>query len=415
MTIGFLGLGKLGLPVALAVESKGHRAIGYDINPAIETHLQERKIPFKEKGIQPLLDTTKLELVNVEELVKQSDIVFCAVQTPHEPQFEGATRIPEERKDFDYKYLKLAIKRVADEALKHQHRTTLVVISTCLPGTFKREIKPLLNEYVHYVYNPFFIAMGQVVEDFLNPEFVLIGREREVEENPDYPWTAANQLRAFYETIHNKACLVTDITTAEAIKVSYNTFITMKTVLANAWGELATKVGANVDDIHRAWSMSTDRLISPKYLKAGVGDGGGCHPRDNIALSWLAKEVNLSHNIFEDLMKAREDHMGWLAREAVSVAKNADLPIVILGRSFKPETNIETGSPSILMANIIRNEYGYFTEHVEDLKELKPAVYVIGTQHQRYKDYEFPVGSVVLDPFRYVEKRNGVKIIQIGA
>lgn len=405
MRIGIVGLGKLGLPVALAIESKGHTVSGFDINPDVAQYLKERKIPYQEKDLQSLLDKTSIQLESVEDIVKHSDIIFCAVQTPHSKEYEGVTRVPNERIDFNYEYLVSAIKNVADIAKQLQKQTTLVVISTCLPGTYRREIEPLLNEYIDYVYNPFFIAMGTVLDDFLNPEFVLIGRHNL--EN-------GTIVEKFYSTIHSKEFMLTDITTAEAIKVSYNTFITMKTVLANTWGELAHKLGAKVDDIYKAWSMSTDRLISPKYLKAGVGDGGGCHPRDNIALSYIAKKVGLSHDIFEDLMYAREDHMAWLADEAVGLSKGLGLPLVILGRSFKPETNIETGSPAVLMANIIESEHKHPFTHEEDVAEATKAIYIIGTRHDRYKNFEFPEGSVVIDPFRYIKGGRNIGIVRIG-
>lgn len=407
MNVGMLGMGKLGLPVALAIEKKGHKVSGFDINPNVAQYLSERKIPFKEKDIQPLLDSTRITLKTVNDLVTESDIIFCAIQTPHDKEYEGTSRIPETRKDFDYTYLKEAVKTIAAKAAGLKKEVTLVVISTCLPGTFNREIKPLLNEYVNYVYNPFFIAMGQVIDDFLNPEFVLIGTE-------DKESKATKQLRQFYETIHNKEHVVTDTTTAEGIKVSYNTWITAKTVIANVWGELSMKLGMNFDDIYKAWSLAGDRLISTRYMKSGVGDGGGCHPRDNIALSYIANEVRLSHNIFDDLMKAREDHMDWLARTAINLAKEHDLPLVVLGRSFKPETNIETGSPAVLMANIIHDDYGYPVQHVEDLESDKPCAIAIATMHERYKSVAFPKGSVVLDPFRYIDDAEGVVVYRVG-
>lgn len=404
MKIGMVGMGKLGLPVALTIESKGHEVRGYDVSPDPHHYLKNRQVPYKEEGLQELLDVTKVFTDPLYNIVGWADIVFIAVQTPHQPQYEGTTRLPDERIDFDYTWIKQAVKDVADYAERHKKATTVAVISTCLPGTFKREIEPLLNDYVRYVYTPQFIAMGTVRADYLNPEFNLIGF---------HDLKAAAQLQEFYKTINDAPALVTDITTAEAIKVSYNTFITMKTVLANTWGELAHKVGANVDHIFKSWSMSQKRLLSPRYLKAGVGDGGGCHPRDNIALSWLAREVELSHNIFEDLMEAREDHMAWLAKEAAVVHARTKLPLIILGRSFKPETNIETGSSAILMANIIKG-YGIEAEHFEDLDTFAPAVYVIGTQHERYKQYPFPSGSVVIDPFGYLPDYPDVEVVRIG-
>lgn len=408
MEVGVVGLGKLGLPVALAIESKGHNVVGYDINPDITQYVEDKWIPFKEKGIEPLLEKTNLEVVqSIGDVVARSDIVMIPIQTPHDPEYEGATRLPEDRKDFDYSYLIGGITEVAEEAKKQQKKIATVVISTCLPGTYEREIRPIIedNEYVDYVYSPQFIAMGTVLDDYLQPEFNLIGVESE---------TAADQLERFYTTINNAPNLRTDITTAEAIKVSYNTFITMKTVLANTWGELCHKVGANVDDVFKAWSLSKRRLLSPNYLKAGVGDGGGCHPRDNIALSHIAEELDLSHNLFEDLMEAREDHMAWLGNLGVEKAKERELPLVVLGRSFKPETNIETGSPAILMANIIAEELNYPVINVEDLDTYDQAVYIIGTKHERYAERKFAEGSVIIDPFGLIKDRPGIEVIRIG-
>lgn len=412
MKIGMIGLGKLGLPVILGIESKGHEVMGFDINPDIATYLKERKIPFKEEGLQPLLDKTELKLAsNIDEVVKWADIVFCAIQTPHEAKFEGSTRIPKERKDFDYTFIKKAITEVAKSAKANKKHTYLVLISTCLPGTYTREIEPTLNEYVHYAYNPFFIAMGTVLKDFFDPEFVLIGTsygEFFGDYVPDF------HLERFYETIHDKDCLNTDITTAEAIKVSYNTFITTKTVLANLWGEIAHKTGANVDDIFRAWEMSTDRLMSSRYLKAGMGDGGGCHPRDNIALSYIAKEIGLSFNYFEALMEARENHADWLASVISDAVDATGYPVILLGKSFKPETDIQTGSPAILLANLLgeRNiPYIHVGEHDEGVEGK--CIYFIATQHAKY-NRPYVKGSVVIDPFGYIEDQPGVDVIRIG-
>lgn len=405
MKIGMIGLGKLGLPVALSIESKGHEVVGYDVSPEPARYVKERKIPYVEKDLQPLLDRTNISVAtSVKEVVDSSDIVFVAVQTPHDPKYEGATRIPDDRKDFDYSYLKSSVQQIAEACWEKRSKTVVAVISTCLPGTFERELKPLINNNMQYVYTPQFIAMGTVLDDYLHPEFDLIGV---------YDEQAAKLLQKFYKTINDAPCVVTDITTAEAIKVSYNTFITAKTVIANAWGEMCHKLGANIDDVTKAWSLSTTRLLSPRYLNSGVGDGGGCHPRDNIALSYIAEKIGMSHNIWEDLMAAREDHMAWLARLAVESSQEEDLPIFVLGRSFKPETNIETGSPAILMTNIICESTPAVA--LEDIGDMVKGVYVIGTRHKRYQAYRFPEGSVVIDPFRYIAPQNGVQIVSIGA
>lgn len=405
MKVGFLALGKLGLPVALAVESRGHEVYAYDINPMVKTYLEKRKIPFREKDIQPLLDNHNITWCDtVEELVCNSDIIFLSIQTPHDPMYEGTTPLPEARADFDYSFLVAGIRETAQICANLDEPKTIAVISTCLPGTFRREIQPLLNDKMRYVYTPQFIAMGQVVEDYLYPEFNLVGIDDEY---------AADQLEEFYTTINDAPNVLTDITTAEGIKVSYNTWITTKTVIANAWGELSERLGMNFSDIKQAWDLSTKRLVSTRYMDAGTGDGGGCHPRDNIALSWLADETDMSHNIWEDLMAAREEHISWHCDLAIEAAEECDLPLVLLGKAFKPETDIETGSAAILMANIL-NLQGIRFLHTNDLASLPKAVYFIATKNARYADYEFPPGSVVLDPFGYIPDREGVIVKRIG-
>lgn len=410
MKIGMVGCGKLGLIVALAIESKGHSVMGYDINPKVADYLRDRKIPFKEEHSEELLKKTKMEMASLKEVIEFSDIVFLAVQTPHDPKYEGTTRLPEKRVDFDYSFLKKSVKEINSLLTKDK---IIVVISTVLPGTIDREVRPLLGKHFKLVYEPLFIAMGTVYDDYLDPEFVLVGVD---EEEP------AKKLETFLKTLHKKPVFKTDIKTAEAIKVLYNTFITAKIVLANTYGELAHKTGANVDDIYKAVSLATDRLLSPMYLKAGMGDGGGCHPRDNIALSYLAKKLDLSFDIFESLMTSRENHTEWLAKLIIDQKNKTKLPVIILGKAFKPETNIITGSPAILLANLLKEKKIPFihldpsVDGIElDTNKLKAGIYFIATQHDYFKNYKFPKGSVVIDPFRYVTSHDkSVQVISIG-
>lgn len=398
MKIGMMGMGKLGLPVALAIESRYHSVMGYDISQEPYKHINFRRIPYQEEGLQPLLDDTDIRMANnLGTLILHSDILFLPVQTPHQARFEGATPLPDDRADFDYTYLKKAVRDVSELSREIGKKLTLAVVSTCLPGTYEKEIKPLLNDHVRYVYTPQFIAMGTVVENYLNPEFNLIGVESE---------EAADQLERFYATINDAPNIRTDITTAEAIKVSYNTWITAKTVIANAWGEMAERMGMNFDDIKRAWDVSTKRLWSPRYTDAGMSDGGGCHPRDNIALSFIADQVGMSHNIWEDLMSARDDYERWHAELAETTARDNDHELIILGRAFKPETNIETGSPARLLSAYVSMEH----QHVEDMEDLPVATYFIATRHDRYKNYSFPAGSTVIDPFGIIPEIAGVTV-----
>jgi UDPglucose 6-dehydrogenase len=399
MRIGFVGCGKLGLMVALAIESRGHEIKGYDINPKIAGYLNGVPYPFQEEGAERLLRTTSMEMIPLADLCEWADLMFLAPQTPHEEIYEGHLPLPETRDDFDYRYLRSCV----EDVNRHLSRpTTCVVISTVLPGTLDREVLPLLGPKFRLVYEPLFIAMGTVIADYLEPEFVLCGA---------HDAEAVRQLSTFYKTIHHRPLFWTDLRTAEGIKVFYNTFITAKIVLANLYGEMAYKLGMNVDDIFGALSLATDRLISTKYLRAGMGDGGGCHPRDNIALSFIARKIDLSFDLFSALMEAREKHCEWLAD---LIEKHRDSrPVTILGKAFKPETNISTGSPAVLLSSILHRR---MIQHDigDDIVPTTRALYFIGTRHARWAKTKFPFGSVVVDPFRYVSNQAGVEIIRIG-
>lgn len=344
MRVGFVGLGKLGLPIALAVEAAGHEVAGWDTNQEVIRYIEQRELPYREAEAVELLSDTALKLMEPEELAAWAEVVFVAVQTPHQPQFEGITPLPSERADFDYTYLRSACASVKEAPL-------IVVVSTVLPGTLEREVVPLV-EPGRLLYNPSFIAMGTTIPDFRNPEFVLIGS--------DEAWSWP--LRFLYATINSAPVFVTTIRTAELTKVLYNTFIGLKIAFANTVMELAHKVGADCDDVIDALSMGSRRIISPAYMRGGMGDGGGCHPRDNIALSWLAQEVQLSYDLFDSIMQCREAQTEWLADQAIFEGGH----LTLLGKAYKPETNLTTGSPALLMANILHG-HGLEFEHEGEL------------------------------------------------
>ena len=413
MNIGFLGLGKLGLPVALAVESKGHNVFGTDINETTLRNIKFKTLNYKEKGAQELLNKSNIQIKNIEKIVSDSDIIFVPIQTPHEEKYEGITRIPKERADFNYEYLKKGIKDLSDEIKKQGKDKVVIIISTVLPGTIRKHIKPLLNNNVKLCYNPYFIAMGTTIDDFLGAEINLFGVDDQ---------NALSKAKEFYKTINDAPLFDTTIENAELIKVGYNTFISTKISMINTLMETCYNLpNTNIDDISRAFALCDKRLISDKYLYGGMGDGGGCHPRDNIALSYLADKLNLSYNWYDGIMSQREKQTEWLADLIIS--EKFEMDINILGKCFKPETNLTLGSPSILLKNILEEKgekvkmWDPFIDS-KDTKEMewetKPQLFFIGTKHEAFKDFYFYPNSVVIDPFRYLKLGNDVKYIPIG-
>ena len=412
--IGFCGLGKLGLPVATCVDMNGFDVMGYDVD---SSRMSKEPQSYREAGpdktgfFNDFLARSNLKFGSLKEMVEHSELIFIAVQTPHEREYEGITQLPDERKDFDYSFLKNAIKNIAHYV--HEDKI-IAVICTCLPGTMEREIKPLLNKHMKLVYNPFFIAMGTTMFDFLHTEFVLLGVDDK---------EAADRMVEFYKSFITTPIKKVSVASAECTKVFYNTFITCKISFSNAVGRICHETaGANADEVMGALKTAITRIISPQYMSPGMGDGGGCHPRDNIALSYVARKHKWAYDPWNDLMKWREGYAGWLARLMIKEGEARKIDqYVILGIAFKPETNLIVGSPALLVGNILKTKgiapsFGDNTvcASSEYFSSEKPCVVLIGCKHERYSGYKFLKGSVVIDPHRYIADQEGVKVIRIG-
>jgi len=226
----------------------------------------------------------------------------------------------------------------------------LVLISTVLPGTVRGRVVPLIKN-AKFLYNPYLIAMGTVAWDMVNPEMVMIGTENG-EDNAD-----AGNLIYFYKSImeNTPRYVVGTWDECECIKVFYNTFISTKLGLVNMIQDVAQKQGnINVDVVTKALADSTHRIMSPMYMKAGFGDGGACHPRDNIALRHMAQELNLGYDIFDAIMKAREIQSENMAKEILKYGNR----IRFSSDSYKSGVEYTQGSPSLLVQHYVKEHGG---------------------------------------------------------
>ena len=382
MKIGFIGVGKLGKEAAEVMAEK-HDVIGYDITE-----------------VQP----ENFEMVSsIEEVCKDRELIFIAVPTPHHPDYDGrypTSHLP--NKDFDY----TIVNNVLDEVNKYTNKEQLVVlISTVLPGTIRREFIHRLSN-TRFIYNPYLIAMGTVKWDMVHPEMVIIGTE-------DGSLTGdAELLLDFYRTfiVDGTRYEVGTWDEAEGIKIFYNTFISTKVALVNMIQDVAERSGnMNVDVVTQALERSTYRITGKTYMKAGMGDGGGCHPRDNIALRYMAENLGLGYDLFDAIMKAREVQAKNMADKLVELSKENNLPIIILGQSYKPNVDYLDGSSSILTAHYIK-EQGIVPEF--DQPYPYKAVYLLAHMGKHH-DYKFPKGSIVVDPWREFIS-DDVKVIHYG-
>jgi UDPglucose 6-dehydrogenase len=433
-SIGFIGVGKLGQACAEMV-AEVHDVVGYDVNP-----------------VEPENFTM---VPTLHEAVLGKDIVFVAVQTPHDPQYDGkapTSHLP--NKDFDYTIVKQVLSQVNEVATADQ---LIVLISTVLPGTVRRELVPLIPN-ARFVYNPYLIAMGTVKWDMVNPEMVMIGTE-DGSETGD-----ALQLVDFYKTImqNDPRYVVGTWDECECIKVFYNTFISAKVSLVNMIQDVAEKQGnINAEVVCDALAASDRRIMGPGYMKPGMGDGGACHPRDNIALRWMAENLDLGYDLFDAVMLSREKQAENMAKRLMqlSVPQNgapmhfvAPMPIVIVGKAYKPLVPYDAGSASMLVGHYV-SELGGDLHYLDELMEEtppqgvldNPAVYLIahnpqvtyGEQLDFVKGWydqhrvtgadqaltvatangtalQFAPGSKVVDPWRSIPQIPGVTVVHYG-
>jgi UDPglucose 6-dehydrogenase len=404
--IGFIGIGKLGLDCAEVMAEK-HEVRGYDIYPRT---------------------SDVVNVCGIEELVTESDWIFVAVPTPHTEGYDGSVPSSHmEPRDFGHDAVIDAINNI------NRYATTpkkIVLISTVLPGTTRRKFVPLLDPKHEFVYNPYLIAMGSVKWDMVNPEMVMIGTE-------DGSMTGiAGELIELYKTVmeNDPRYEVGTWDECEAIKIFYNTFISAKVGLVNMIQDFALKIGnINVDVVTNALARSTMRIMGPKYMTAGMGDAGACHPRDNIALRWLAKEYDIGYDLFDTVMHAREVQAKNLADFLVAQAHKRDLPIVIHGKAYKPDVPYCIGSYSTLVGHYVK-EAGMTVRYVDPLADDQAdvvqsvhsaALYLwahnrkityeyTGTQADTQPYCEIFGGSVIVDPWRRLESTPTVEVIHYG-
>ena len=371
--IGFIGLGKLGMPCAEAIRKKGFHVAGYDIE-------------HKSSDLVEIRDS-------IEDVCRDRDIVFVATPTPHEEGYDGREPTShKEPKDFNYE----SVIKVLTKCNKHMGSTqTLVLISTVLPGTIRKQFEPIMTN-TKLLYNPYLIAMGSVADDMINPEMIMIGTKK-----GEYATAyRAQHLESFYNQVCDNFPRIEFGTweEIEAMKIFYNTFISNKIALVNMIQDVAHKLGhVDVDKVTQALAKCTQRIVGPAYMKAGMGDGGACHPRDNIALRWLAKELDLGYDLFEGIMTAREQQAETMAKAILTHGNN----IWFSSDSYKPGTELVDGSYSLLLQYYVKKHGGQLANGIDT------PVEVIVRVHES-DEFACDEKTIVFDPWRNYPKAENV-------
>jgi UDPglucose 6-dehydrogenase len=281
--VSIVGLGKLGASMVAAIASRGGEVIGVDVDPDAVAAVAAGHAPVQETDLDATLTANRARIgatLDVADAVRESSITFVIVPTPSDAR--GAFAFDAAAKAF----------AAIGQALRDKDAYHVVVLtSTVLPGTTRQALLPVLERAsgkragadFGLCYSPEFIALGSVIRDFLNPDFTLIG---------EIDARAGETLEAYYAQVmvNHPPARRMSLENAELAKISVNSFVTMKITFANMLAALCEAIpGADVDVVTHA--LGSDRRIGARYLTGGLGYGGPCFPRDNVALAFLARAL----------------------------------------------------------------------------------------------------------------------------
>lgn len=333
MKISVAGTGYVGLVTGACLAEKGHEVICVDIDEKKVESMKKGISPIYEKGLEDIMQKNYKEgrldyTTDYESAYKLSDVIFIAVGTPE--RSDGSANL-------DY------IRSVASQIIESIEKDTLIVIKSTVPiGTnekIEQYIRKELNSDIHIevASNPEFLAQGTAVEDTLHASRIVVGVESE--------W-ASDIMKKIYEPF-DIPMVITNRNSAEMIKYASNDFLALKISYMNDIANLCEIVGANVEDV--AKGMSYDERIGSKFLRAGIGYGGSCFPKDTKALHWLSAQNGYELKTVKAAIEVNEQQKLKLVRAAAEKIESfKDMKVAILGLTFKPGTDDLRESPAIV-------------------------------------------------------------------
>jgi len=360
-----VGLGKLGLPFAVSLASRGFQVIGVDIDEKKVRAINSGISPVSETNLQEMLTRYKDSIVvtlDYNYALKNSDVTFVFTNTPSNPDGSYSTRQLESA-------CREIGKALRDKGVFH----VVVIMSTVLPLTCEETLKPILEEHSRkkcgvdfgLCHTPEFVALGSVIHDFLDPDFFLIG-----ESDPKSGQIVENIFRK-----NSKAKIVrTNIVNAELAKIAINCFLTTKISFANTLGEVCEKLpNANANTVTSI--LGLDHRISAGFLKAGLGYGGPCFPRDNKAFSFLAKQLGCQSWLAEATDRVNTIQVKRVIEKVKSILRGKGT-VAVLGLSYKPNTEIVEASQSLEIAKNLSG-LGYEVK-IYDPQAMNEAKIILG-------------------------------------
>ncbi len=295
--ITILGIGRLGLGLALLIEKAGYNVLGVDINEEYIKQLNNKTFKTKEPEYEDLLLNSKNFKAsnNLEEGLKHSNIIFIMVQTPN----SGGNKF------YDHSIVSNLLQKINDKKVENKH---IIVGCTLMPKYIDEVGSFLLSDCKNTTlsYNPEFIAQGEIIKGFLNPDMILIGTHSE---------ELGEILREIYSKIvktNPKYCIITPLE-AEITKITINGFITTKLSFANMISDLCDSIGANKERVLD--SIGSDSRIGNKYFRPGYSFGGPCFPRDTRALALFVDQNNINNELLLSTTKYNNLHSDFLTQK----------------------------------------------------------------------------------------------------
>jgi UDPglucose 6-dehydrogenase len=346
-TVSIIGLGKLGASMAAAFAACGFNVVGVDINQASVDAVNQGRAPVQETDLDETIRLNRDRLratLSHEDAVLNSDISFVIVPTPSD-----------ERGCFSLQYAEWAFRELGMALGKKVGYHNLVLTSTVLPGSTRNALVPILEREsgkkagrdFGVCYSPEFIALGSIIRDFLNPDFTLIG---------EIDTRAGDHLESVYARLMKNGAPAArmSLENAELTKISINSFVTTKISFANMLAEICENIpGGDVDIVTNALGM--DKRIGRKYLTGSIGYGGPCFPRDNVALSFIARELGAAAELAETTDSMNRSIVDKVSAKLLSELRKG-ATVAVLGLSYKPFSHVTEESQGVAIAkNLSRN------------------------------------------------------------
>lgn len=349
MKILIIGTGYVGTTTGLIFCELGHKVTGLDLDEQKIQALQTGKLHFYEPGLEDLLKK-HIEVQNIiftkdtQTAIKENDLIFICVGTPQGP--DGSV-------DLTY------VKNVAETIGQHINQYKVIVTKSTVPVGTAELITKVIEENqtapipFDVVSNPEFLREGSALQDALNPDRIVIGTTSE---------TARTIMRELYKDFH---CPIVEThpKSSEMIKYAANSFLALKISYINELARVCDQLVINVKDVSNG--IGLDHRINPHFLKAGMGYGGSCFPKDVNALIQTAKEQGNPLSILEAVVKVNSEQPIYFIRK-IKQALGGDLKnktIAVLGLSFKANTDDTRESPSFILIDRLLEEQATIKTH----------------------------------------------------